>query len=163
MTSGTVPSRHLEEEEREPEGSRAHKGAQRRHLGRARDPEKKHVYSRVSDGSSWSAEELETLMSLVEENGAEDWEDKAEALGTNRTATAVQTKYGIEARERKLTSSWSQEELDKLAELVEKEGFGEWDAKAKFLQKFFDRPKCRTGSAVHRRYERLASLNSDSD
>ena len=67
------------------------------------------------------------------ENGGGDWEEKADALGTGRTAMAVETKYGIEARERKLTSSWSQEELDKLAELVQKEGFGEWDAKAKFV------------------------------
>ena len=157
--------KHSEETRRKISENNGHKGRERTKehsaaISAGRKTGKKREWSRVSDGedSFWSAEEIEMLMSLVEENGPEDWEDKAEALGTNRTATAVQTKYGIEARERKLTSSWSQEELDKLAELVQKEGFGEWDAKAKFLQQFFDRPKCRTGKAVQMRYERLVGL-----
>ena len=44
--------------------------------------------------------------------------------------------------------SWSQEELDTLVELVEKEGFGDWEAKSLFLG------SGRTGQAVRTRYER---------
>eukprot|EP01043_Picozoa_sp_COSAG02_P011867 COSAG02_NODE_444_length_22204_cov_21.041167_7_plen_1067_part_00 len=44
--------------------------------------------------------------------------------------------------------SWSQEELDTLVELVEKDGFGDWETKSLYLG------SGRTGQAVRTRYER---------
>ena len=41
-------------------------------------------------GRHWSVEEIEQLKTLVSKDGPGDWERKAQALGTGRTASAVQ-------------------------------------------------------------------------
>ena len=42
---------------------------------------------------AWSKEEIEKLKQLVEKDGVGDWEKKAEAMGTGRTAKAVHTRW----------------------------------------------------------------------
>ena len=43
--------------------------------------------------NEWSAEELGMLETLVAEEGSGDWEKKAQALGTGRTAKSLANKW----------------------------------------------------------------------
>ena len=47
----------------------------------------------------WTESEMSTLVSIVREQGLGDWEQKAIALGTGRSAGAVEQKYYVITRE----------------------------------------------------------------
>ena len=135
----------------------------------------------------WFAEELEMLETLVAEDGSGDWEEKARALGTGRTAKSVENKWyrhslsgspGMRAKPspkpemppgtgqwgigQARGANWSKDEVAKLTELVRRDGPGRWGEKAAEMG------TGRTGAAlsnhfcrIHSEYFRKERLDSD--
>ena len=94
------------------------------------------------------------LETLVAEDGSGDWEKKAQALGTGRTAKSLENKWSRRSRAAKPSPkpemprgtgqwgtgqfrgrpagvpNWSKDEVAKLTELVRRDGPGRWVEKA---------------------------------
>ena len=105
------------------------------------------------------------LETLVAEGGPGDWEKKAQALGTGRTAKSLANKWSRRSQAAKPSpkpemprgmgqwgtgqsrgQNWSKDEVAKLAELVRRDGAGRWVEKAAELG------TGRTGAALSQKW-----------
>ena len=115
----------------------------------------------------WTEAECAQLKLLVDREGAGQWELKAAALGTGRTAYAVQSRWqvakGVKVDNRR-KGDWDREELRQLAELVRKHGTGaspkdplsSWQGKADALG------TNRTANALRIKYGEMTGTRSTS-
>eukprot|EP01045_Picozoa_sp_COSAG04_P006122 COSAG04_NODE_297_length_17610_cov_6.873451_4_plen_575_part_00 len=115
----------------------------------------------------WTEGECAQLKLLVDREGAGQWELKAAALGTGRSAYAVQSRWqvakGVKVDNRR-KGDWDGEELRQLAELVRKHGTGaspkdplsSWQGKADALG------TNRTANALRIKYGEMTGTRSTS-
>ena len=120
------------------------------------------------------------LETLVAEDGPGDWEKKAQALGTGRTAKSLENKWSRRSQAAKPSPkpemprgtgqwgtgqfrgrppgvpNWSKDEVAKLTELVRRDGPGRWVEKAAELG------TGRTGTAVSKKWVNMKGC-PDSD
>ena len=114
-----------------------------------------------ADEPQWSSDEFRLLQHLVDTSGPNSWAQKAAALGTGRSAGSVASKWQRESQRAAEAignawraasvpptvspaplpgdgndgryEDWSKEELTRLRWLVERDGVGRWQQKAKEL------------------------------
>ncbi|XP_062029068.1 uncharacterized protein LOC133745092 [Rosa rugosa] len=96
----------------------------------------------------WTTDEDKTILYLVQKkNGVNDWNNIAEAVGTNRTPFQCLSRYQRSLNASILKREWTKDEDAKLASAVEAFGEGNWQSVASALNG-------RTGTQCSNRWKK---------